>query len=259
MGSPGVFLIALIAAGGLAACGADDAVLDDTTPVSVDVGPDQPDAADDGGADGDGGVIEADGSDAAETDGETAGAPIDAEATDDAPLPDTGTDAETGEGAGNGDDDGALAEPPDEGLDDPASEGRSGVAPPDGSLTDLATGATTDIEAEIGDGLTLLWFWSTESSTAEREAVVVQRYADTFADAVGVVAVGTGGDQAAADAFRQSAGLEVTTLWSVADDAAAHYEVDALPQSLLIDGEGNIIARWPGLPQEAFALTERIS
>lgn len=248
---------AIATTSGVAACGSDDAALDDTTPVTAELGPDQPDS--DGDTANDTSNGEADATDAgassdSESEQATDGAPLDADATGGTGDAD-GADPD-GQGEGASPD---VPAPPDDELIDEAPEGRAEVEPPEGALTNLASGATTDMEAEIGSGLTLLWFWSPDSSTASREALVVQRYADTFAGAATVVAVGSGGAASDADAFYQSAGLDVTTVWSASDDAAAHYEVDALPQTILIDGDGNIIARWPGMSEEVFALTERIT
>ena len=156
---------------------------------------------------------------------------------------------------------GATAVPiwPEVPDDEPPPEGRADVEPPRDALTDLATDTPTDLAGEIGDGLTLVWFWSPNAPTSEREAAVVQRFADAFAGSVQVVAVGSGGERPEADAFLATTGLGVTTLWASAAEAADHYEVETVPESLLVDGSGNIIARWPGLPEEAFRFVERIT
>ena len=254
-------LAAVLAAGIIVGCGSGEqgSTEIEATPVTIDSGPEQPEVAqtdDTSGAS----RIETDGSDPAEV----------ADA-DPAPAAGGGAGADGDAGPGDqaaGGDDGQPAgpaqptddlDPADVPDDEPPPEGRADVEPPRDTLTDLATDTPTDLAGEIGDGLTLVWFWSPDTSTSEREAAVVQRFADTFTGAVEVVAVGSGGARPEADAFVTTTGLGVTTLWASGAAAADHYEVESLPESLLVDGSGNIIARWPGLPEEAFRFVERIT
>ncbi len=173
---------------------------------------------------------------------------------DDATASDSGSTSDEAGGSGNSND----VVDDDPGIDDSPPTGRANVAAPPGALFDLADGTSTELANEVG-GLTLIWFWSTDTPTSEREAAVVQRFATTFDGSIGVVAVGSGGDRGEADGFVQTTDLGVTTLWSSNGDAAAHYQIEVLPTSLLVDGSGNIIGRWPGLPQEAFQLADRIT
>lgn len=175
-------------------------------------------------------------------------------AGNDAPASDSGSTSNQAGGSGNSND----VVDDDLGIDDSPPAGRANVSAPNGALFNLTDGTSTELADEVG-GLTLIWFWSTDTPSSEREAAVVQRFAKTFDGSIGVVAVGSGGDRGQADDFLKTTDLGVKTLWSSNEDAAAHYQIDLLPTSLLIDGSGNIIGRWPGLPEEAFRLADRIS
>lgn len=143
--------------------------------------------------------------------------------------------------------------------DDPAIRDRADVDTPGDALTDLASGATTSLDQELGQGLTLLWFWAPTSSTSEREAAVAQRFANAFDGSVQVIAVGVGDDRAAADSFVDAVELSVPTLWATGPEVGDSYGVTTYPTAVLIDRSDTIVARWPGLSEEAFRFVERIS
>ncbi|MEM9562227.1 MAG: hypothetical protein AAGA93_06410, partial [Actinomycetota bacterium] len=256
--APAVVAVGLLVAAGCGTGADDDGGVEDATPVTVTPGPDDGSIVDDAATTDDDGGDRGD-------DGATLAVPADGDQTTDGSGE---TSAGSGDGsAGAGEVSGAPSSdetvpPPaidEEGelAGDEAPEGRAEVEPPAGALIDLASGSTTELATAI-DGLTLVWFWDPTASTSEREAAVAQRFADTFGESIDVVAVGSGGDRTGADAFVAGTGLAVTTLWSADNDAAAYYEVDTVPSSLLVDGAGNIIGRWPGLPEEAFRFAELI-
>lgn len=143
--------------------------------------------------------------------------------------------------------------------DDPAISDRADVDVPADTLTDLTSGATTSLDQELGQGLTLLWFWAPTSSTSEREAAVAQRFADTFQGLVPVIAVGVGDDRAAADAFTAGTGLTIPTLWAPGSTIGDRYGVTVYPSAVLVDQSDTIVARWPGLSEEIFRFVERIT
>ncbi len=143
--------------------------------------------------------------------------------------------------------------------DDPATEGRFELETPTGSLTDLTSGSVTELSAEVTGSYTLLWFWTPTTPSSEQEAPLVERFAETFAGSIDVVAVGSGGELSAAEQFHRSTELSVTTLWASSADSAEHYGVARVPSTLLIDSAGTIVGRWDGLPEEAFRLAERIA
>ena len=155
---------------------------------------------------------------------------------------------------------GEPVEPDLDAADDPAADGRFEIDHAGGQFVDLATGASTNLSTEIGNGgLTLLWFWTPSSSTAEREAAVVDRFSATFGDTIKALAVGTGEDRADAERFLQSTGLGAPILWAPESDVEDHYGLTVIPSSVLIDGAGNVVGRWDGLPEEVFVFAERLS
>lgn len=161
---------------------------------------------------------------------------------------------------------------PDPGLDiepldieggtptDPASADRADVNYPADVFTDLVSGAQTDLAAEAAasGNVVLLWFWSPGSPPSLSEAAVAERFADTHGDKVTVIAVGVEGDRAGADLFREQSELSTTVLWSPSSVAREHYRVDRVPSSILLGQNGDVIARWHGLPREVFSFAERM-
>lgn len=277
----------------VAACGSSDsgddiATADTTTTTTMTVdgdsdpdGPAEAEGAEIGDAeeDTDGGVVqvEADGetADPADSDGPTTTSPASgrtsAGQTGGSAGTNTGTDGNGDSGSTPGGEDPTAptvtAPAPDEvdlpddedPEDDPATDGRYELEAPTGALTDLASGAGTDLADELTGTYTLLWFWTPTTPSSGQEVPLVERFADTFAGSVDVVAVGSGGERAEADAFRQSSGLSVTTLWAPTTDSADHYGVERVPSAVLIDQAGTIIGRWTGLSEEAFRLAERLA
>lgn len=172
-------------------------------------------------------------------------------------LADENPDDLAGGDANGGDTDGGVG---DDAAEDPAADGRVDIDFPPAPLTDLASGQPVSLEGLVtGESYSLLWFWSPSSSTSEREAAVAQRLADRFPDAVSVLAIAADGDQQAAIDFRAMTGLTVTTLWASTAETSEHYGVAEIPSSVLLGSNGDVIARWPGLPEEAFRFIERIS
>ncbi|MEL6983299.1 MAG: TlpA disulfide reductase family protein [Actinomycetota bacterium] len=289
-------IVALLAtAVTIAACGSSDSGDDiatadttttttTTTPVEGDSGPDGGSEAEgaetgDGDEGTDGGVVqtEADGetADPAESDRPTTTSPASgstsAGQTGGSAGSNAGTEGDGDTGSTPGGEDPTAptvtAPAPDEvdlpddedPEDDPATDGRYELEAPTGALTDLASGSGTDLADELTGTYTLLWFWTPTTPSSGQEVPLVERFADTFAGSVEVVAIGSGGERAEADAFRQSSGLSVTTLWAPSTDSADHYGVERVPSAVLIDRAGTIIGRWTGLSEEAFRLAERLA
>ncbi len=146
--------------------------------------------------------------------------------------------------------------------DDPAAEGRIDVSYPSAPVTNLGSGEEVDLAGELADRdkRTLLWFWQPGNGPSAAEADVVARLQAELGDDIDVVAVGTGGDLATAQAFAADAGLAgVTILWDGSAEAVEYYEVGQLPSSILLDFNGDIIGRWNTLSPEVFQLVQILS
>ena len=138
---------------------------------------------------------------------------------------------------------------------DPATADRADVAYPATTVTDLGSGAEVPLAAQLADRdkRTLLWFWAPDAGPSSAEAATVQRLSNEQADTVDVIAIGTGGERATAEQFLADTGLTTTAvLWDAGADAAEHYSIEELPTSVLLDRNGDIIARWSTLSPEVF-------
>lgn len=214
-----------------------------------DTGTDQ--AGDDTGTgDGTGSDGGGDGTDGGEGDGEPALTPVDPDAVDPSEPERTDEPAPVEE----------QEDPDDQPDEDTTGGARANVNYPSTELIDLGSGRTTDlgsVAAQSGRPV-LLWFWSPASPSSAAEASIVKRLLNGQGDKVTVIAVGGDGDRAAADEFHANTGLGTTVLWSAGPAARDHYQVVRIPSTVLLAASGDVIARWNGLPEEAFSFVERM-
>lgn len=239
----------------------------DDSPVGDDSGEDDPgdesensgDAGDDSATD-DGIAAEASGE---ETVGSEPG-------SDDDPATSAGVDGDDGNDDSADAEDGVDAEDAaldaqdaeDDAEDAAGGEGRVGAGLPSGVVIDLTTGQQLDLGDTLANagGPVLLWFWAPDNGPSQAESAVVQQLADEHGDGVVIVAVGTGGVVEEAQAFADDVALDgVTVVWDGTAGNAEQYGVNALPSSVLLDNEGNIIARWVTLSEEAFGLIDLLT
>lgn len=277
-----------------AACGDDQDDLTTTVDEETDVGtedppvvegtPDSTDDADtDNNPDNNTDDQDSDGDQNIQTDGD--GTTTDSDSTpdpDSTPAPEgseqaggttesdpTGGTGQAGGAPGDGDGEGDEAGQPDDQVevddgddeDDPAAAGRVDQGFPAAEATDLESGATVDLAAQLAGGSdnVLLWFWSPDSGPSEAEADVIQRLIAEDLD-LDVVAIGVGGNPETARLFRDQAGLDgATVVWDHTTANAEQYEITTIPSAVLLDSGGDVIGRWTTLSAEVVQLLRLLS
>ncbi len=181
----------------------------------------------------------------------------------------TGGTGQAGGAPGVGDGEGDEAGQPDAQVqvddgddeDDPAAVGRVDQGFPAAEATDLESGATVDLAAQLAGGTdnVLLWFWSPDSGPSEAEADVIQRLIAEDLD-LEVVAIGVGGNPETARLFRDQVDLDgATVVWDHTTANAEQYEITAIPSAVLLDSGGDVIGRWTTLSAEVVQLLRLLS
>lgn len=181
----------------------------------------------------------------------------------------TGGTGQAGGAPGDGDGEGGEGGQPDDQVqvddgdeeEDPAAVGRVDQGFPAAEATDLESGDTVDLAAQLAGGTdnVLLWFWSPDSGPSEAEADVIQRLIAEDLD-LQVVAIGVGGNPETARLFRDQAGLDgATVVWDHTTANAEQYEVTEIPSAVLLDSGGDVIGRWTTVSAEVVQLLRLLS
>lgn len=107
----------------------------------------------------------------------------------------------------------------------------------------LLEGGQFSLEDHLGKDIVLLDFWATWCGPCRRSMPAIIEIAKEYADKnVVLYAVNQGEPAEKADAFIKSEGLDVTVALDYAWQAAREYQVEAIPQLVIVDKDGQIAA-----------------
>jgi thiol-disulfide isomerase/thioredoxin len=116
-------------------------------------------------------------------------------------------------------------------------------------MTDVATGGTTTLDAELtSDGRPVVaWFWAPHCPTCRSEAPELDDFVEEHGSEVKLVGIGTRDDPEAAGEFLEVTGVEgFPLLWEPTGEAWTTFGVTAQPYTVLYDADGTELRRWPG-------------
>lgn len=131
-----------------------------------------------------------------------------------------------------------------------AAEISEGVAAPDFTFTDLATGKVMNL-SDLRDKPVYLNFWATWCPPCVRELPHIQAKYEQYKDKIHFLAISLDGEQAAPAAFIPSKGYTFPVGYGNEREISRAYNVEAIPLSYIIDTNGVIKAKTMGSMDEA--------
>jgi thiol-disulfide isomerase/thioredoxin len=143
----------------------------------------------------------------------------------------------------------AAAEVPEAGTGSAAASVDDLASLPDLEMTEVATGRSTTLAAELAsDGRPVVaWFWAPNCPTCRSEAPELDAFVEEHGSEVKLVGIGTRDDPELAGEFLEVTGVErFPLLWEPTGEAWSTFGVTAQPYSVLYDAEGAELQRWPG-------------
>ena len=131
-----------------------------------------------------------------------------------------------------------------------AAEISEGVAAPDFTFTDLATGKVMNL-SDLRDKPVYLNFWATWCPPCVRELPHIQAKYEQYKDKIHFLAISLDGEQAAPAAFIPSKGYTFPVGYGNEREISRAYNVEAIPLSYIIDTNGVIKAKTMGSMDES--------
>lgn len=131
-----------------------------------------------------------------------------------------------------------------------AAEISEGVAAPDFTFTDLATGKVMNL-SDLRDKPVYLNFWATWCPPCVRELPHIQAKYEQYKDKIHFLAISLDGEQAAPAAFIPTKGYTFPVGYGNEREISRAYNVEAIPLSYIIDTNGVIKAKTMGSMDEA--------
>lgn len=126
-----------------------------------------------------------------------------------------------------------------------AAEISEGVAAPDFTFTDLATGKVMNL-SDLRDKPVYLNFWATWCPPCVRELPHIQAKYEQYKDKIHFLAISLDGEQAAPTEFIPAKGYTFPVGYGNEREISQAYNVEAIPMSLIIDTNGVVKAKIVG-------------
>ena len=126
-----------------------------------------------------------------------------------------------------------------------AAEISEGVAAPDFTFTDLATGKVMNL-SDLRDMPVYLNFWATWCPPCVRELPHIQAKYEQYKDKIHFLAISLDGEQAAPAEFIPAKGYTFPVGYGNEREISRAYNVEAIPMSLIIDTNGVVKAKRVG-------------
>ena len=130
-----------------------------------------------------------------------------------------------------------------------AAEISEGVAAPDFTFTDLATGKVMNL-SDLRDKPVYLNFWATWCPPCVRELPHIQAKYEQYKDKIHFLAISLDGEQAAPAEFIPAKGYTFPVGYGNEREISRTYNVEAIPMSLMIDTNGVVKAKIVGSMDE---------
>ena len=131
-----------------------------------------------------------------------------------------------------------------------AAEISEGVAAPDFTFTDLATGRTLKL-SDLRDKPVYLNFWATWCPPCVKELPHIQAKYEQYKDRIHFLAISVASEQEAPAQFISSKGYTFTVGYGNEREISRAYHVEAIPMSFIIDTNGVVKAKIVGSMDEA--------
>ena len=131
-----------------------------------------------------------------------------------------------------------------------AAEISEGVAAPDFTFTDLATGRTLKL-SDLRDKLVYLNFWATWCPPCVKELPHIQAKYEQYKDRIHFLAISVDSEQEAPAQFISSKGYTFTVGYGNEREISRAYNIEAIPASYIIGTDGTIKAQSVGSMDEA--------
>lgn len=97
----------------------------------------------------------------------------------------------------------------------------------------------------------LLWFWAPHCPACAAEAPGMREFAESHADELDVIGIGTQDDPVMAQEFVDRHGIAFPMLWDETFETWNAFGITAQPATVLFDGGGTVLEGWMGgLPEE---------
>jgi thiol-disulfide isomerase/thioredoxin len=119
---------------------------------------------------------------------------------------------------------------------------------PSVDVLDVRSGDRLDLQSVVpSDRPVLLWAWAPHCPSCRREAPALERFAAENQDAIKVVGIGTQDDQAYAEEFLSTTGVNTPQmLWDPSFESWRVMGITAQPTWVLVRGDGSLITGWVG-------------
>ena len=130
-----------------------------------------------------------------------------------------------------------------------AAEISEGVAAPDFTFTDLATGKVMNL-SDLRDKPVYLNFWATWCPPCVRELPHIQAKYEQYKDKIHFLAISLDGEQAAPAEFIPAKGYTFPVGYGNEREISRAYNVEAIPMSRMIDTNGVVKAKIVGSMDE---------
>ena len=131
-----------------------------------------------------------------------------------------------------------------------AAEISEGVAAPDFTFTDLATGKVMNL-SDLRDKPVYLNFWATWCPPCVKELPHIQAKYEQYKDRINFVAISLDGEQEAPAQFIPSKGYTFPVGYGNEREISRAYNIEAIPASYIIGTDGTIKAQIVGSMDEA--------
>ena len=131
-----------------------------------------------------------------------------------------------------------------------AAEISEGVAAPDFTFTDLATGKVMNL-SDLRDKPVYLNFWATWCPPCVKELPHIQAKYEQYKDRIHFLAISVDGEQEAPAQFIPSRGYTFPVGYGNEREISRAYNVEAIPMSFIIDTNGVVKAKIVGSMDEA--------